>query len=73
MKKTITIKIHVDTEHPAKQDWEEEKHFIENEIDDVMGQIADFTERKYKNCSGTSASGAALYTVSIKHIHQVKQ
>ncbi|MDR2917831.1 MAG: hypothetical protein LBV72_00490 [Tannerella sp.] len=68
MKKVLTIKVEVDVEHPERQEWSIQNHFVENEMDDAISQILDFTNRKYRNCSGVSASGATKYTVSVKNI-----
>ena len=51
MKKIITIKIEVDMEHPARDEWGKRKDFIDTEIDDVLDHIRDFT-RPYKKESG---------------------
>lgn len=50
MKKIITIKIEVDTNHPARGEWQKQKDFVDTEIDDVLDHIRDFT-RPYKKKS----------------------
>ncbi|MCD8178070.1 MAG: hypothetical protein LUE98_11860 [Tannerellaceae bacterium] len=70
MKKIIKITIEVDKAHQVGEEWKKEKAFIEDEIDDALSQISDFTNRKYRNCSGTSKSGATRYTVSVKQKKQ---
>ena len=47
MKKIITIKIEVDVNHPACEEWQKKKDFVDTEIDEVLDRIRDFT-RPYK-------------------------
>ena len=47
MKKIVIIKIEVDMKHPAREEWEKAKDFVDTEIDDVLDHIRDFT-RPYK-------------------------
>jgi hypothetical protein len=63
MKKIITIKIEVDMNHPACEEWEKRKDFVDTEIDDVLDHIRDFT-RPYKNETGRSSSKATTYNVN---------
>ena len=67
MKKIVTIKIEVDMEHPAHEEWEKSKNFVDAEIDDVLDHIRDFT-RPYKNESGRSSSKATTYNVNIQNV-----
>lgn len=67
MKKIITIKMEVDTNHPACEEWEKRKDFVDTEIDDVLDHIRDFT-RPYKNEIGRSSSKATTYSVDIHNI-----
>lgn len=66
MKKILTITIEVDPEHPFKDEWLEKKHFILNEIDEVLDDIRG--NGKYKKCGGKSPSGATTYRVNVKSI-----
>lgn len=68
MKKIITIKIEVDTNHPARKEWEKLKDFTDTEIDDVLDRIRDFT-RPYKRENGHSPSKATRYSVTIQNIN----
>ncbi|TCO87482.1 hypothetical protein EV202_13127 [Bacteroides heparinolyticus] len=68
MKKIITIKVHVDTDHPARQEWLEERHFIESEINEALCLI----RGNYKKHSGISHSGATTFTLSVNHTIQEK-
>lgn len=36
MKKIVIIKIEVDMKHPAREEWEKSKDFVDTEIDDVL-------------------------------------
>lgn len=67
MKKIVTIKIEVDMEHPAREEWQKAKDFVDTEIDDVLDHIRDFT-RPYKKESGRSPSKATIYSVNIQNI-----
>lgn len=67
MKKIITIKIEVDMEHPASEEWVKRKDFIDTEIDDVLDHIRDFT-RPYRRESGKSPSKATTYSVNIQNV-----
>ena len=50
MKKIITIKMEVDTNHPTREEWRKQKDFVDAEIDDILDHIRDFT-RPYKKRS----------------------
>ena len=67
MKKIVIIKIEVDMKHPAREEWEKSKDFVDTEIDDVLDHIRDFT-RPYKKESGRSSSKATTYSVDIHNI-----
>lgn len=67
MKKIITIKIEVDMNHPACEEWEKRKDFVDTEIDDVLDHIRDFT-RPYKKEVGKSPSKATTYSVTIQDV-----
>lgn len=67
MKKIITVKIEVDMDHPARDEWMKVKDFVDTEIDDVLDHIRDFT-RPYKKESGRSHSKATTYNVDIQNI-----
>lgn len=67
MKKIITVKIEVDMDHPARDEWVKVKDFVDTEIDDVLDHIRDFT-RPYKKESGHSYSKATTYSVNIQNI-----
>lgn len=67
MKKIITIKIEVDMNHPAREEWQKQKDFVDTELDDVLDHIRDFT-RPYKKESGCSSSKATIYSVNIQNI-----
>ena len=53
--------------HPACEEWEKSKDFVDTEIDDVLDHIRDFT-RPYKKESGRSSSKATTYSVDIHNI-----
>ena len=67
MKKIVIIKIEVDMKHPAREEWEKSKDFVDTEIDEVLDRIRDFT-RPYKKESGKSLSKATTYSVSIQNV-----
>ena len=67
MKKIITIKIEVNTNHPACEEWQKKKDFVCSEIDEVLDRIRDFT-RPYKKESGKSLSKATIYSVNIQKL-----
>jgi len=67
MKKIININIEVDIAHLEQNEWANTQDYVENEIDNALGIISDFTDRKYKNCSGKTESGATSYKVSVNH------
>lgn len=67
MKKIITIKIEVDVNHPACEEWQKKKDFVDTEIDEVLDRIRDFT-RPYKKEAGKSLSKATTYSVSIQNV-----
>lgn len=67
MKKIITIKIEVNTKHPARKEWNMLKDFTDREIDDVLDRIRDFM-RPYKKESGRSPSKATTYIVNIQNV-----
>lgn len=67
MKKIITVKIEVDMNHPAREEWAKVEDFVDDEIDDVLDYISDF-KRPYKKESGRSHSKATTYNVDIKNI-----
>ena len=58
--------------HPAREEWEKSKDFVDTEIDDVLDHIRDFT-RPYKKESGRSSSKATTYSVDIHNINAVRQ
>lgn len=53
--------------HPACEEWEKRKDFVDTEIDDVLDHIRDFT-RPYKNETGKSSSKATTYNVNIQNV-----
>lgn len=67
MKKIITIKIEVNTNHPACEEWQKKKDFVCSEIDEVLDHIRDFT-RPYKKEVGKSPSKATTYSVTIQNV-----
>lgn len=67
MKKIITIKIEVDTNHPDSEEWQKQKDFVDAEIDEVLDHIRDFT-RPYKKEVGKSRSKATTYSVNIQNV-----
>lgn len=67
MKKIITIKIEVDTNHQASDEWHKKKDFVDSEIEEILDHIRDFT-RPYKKESGKSRSKATTYSVNIQNV-----
>ncbi|WP_347078881.1 hypothetical protein [Bacteroides thetaiotaomicron] len=67
MKKIITIKMEVDTNHPAREEWQKQKDFVDTEIDDILDHIRDFT-RPYKKEVGKAPSKATTYSVTIQNV-----
>lgn len=69
MKKIVTIKIEVDTNHPASEEWLKKKDFVEAEIDDILEQIRDF-RRPYNKEVGKSYSKASSYSVDVQYFKE---
>lgn len=70
MKKIITIKIEVDTNHQASDEWHKKKDFVDSEIEEILDHIRDFT-RPYKKESGKSRRrhSAESYKVVVNNIY----
>ena len=67
MKKIITIKMEVDTNHPTREEWRKQKDFVDAEIDDILDHIRDFT-RQYKKQVRKQKSKATTYSVTIQNV-----
>lgn len=67
MKKMITIRMVIDTDHVAKNDYWYEDQFLREEVKDSLREIELSSVNRPRNCGGWSPSGATEYKVCVRN------
>lgn len=67
MKKMITIRLVIDTDHSSKSDYWNDDQFLREEVNDSLREIELSSVNRPRNCGGWSSSGATEYKVSVRN------